>query len=915
MKVFKRDGSSEAVYFDKISARIRKLAGSLSTKLAVVDVARITTMVVAGMHDGIATSKIDELAAEACVSLLSEHPEYGALAVRILMSNWQKNTSDDVLQTYERLESILDPDFMQTVRLHASEFQAMVDYKKDYDFDYFAIKTLEKIYCLKCKDGTLVERPQHMYLRVAIALHGNDFKKVKETYKLLSQHKFTHASPTLFNAGLKVQQLASCFLSGTYDSLDDITKSWKQIANISKLGGGIGTHVHSIRSKGAPITSTNGSSDGLIPMLRCVNSIVQYINQSGKRKGSLAAYLSPHHPDVMQFLELRRPGGDDMLRCRDIFLAMWVPDLFMKRVEADADWSFFDPFLAPGLDDVWGEAYEQLYTRYEADGKAKATVKAREVWTAIMRSQIETGTPYMLSADACNAKSNQQHLGTIKSSNLCVAPETMLTVRSFSSDGSEQVFPVEIQTLKDKAVDVWNGKEWSSVTVRQTSAKADLIRVSVWCDTTKRQQILECTPHHKFYVKGRVFGYREVEAMNLMIGDALQPWKDPVTRRVIKQRVISVEYRSRESATYCFTEPKRHRAVFNGIMTGQCSEIIEYTSPEEISVCTLASISLPAFVKPNGTYDFAELAKVTKVVTRNLDKVIDINVYPVAEATVSNFKHRPVGIGVQGLADTYVLLRMPFDSQDARELNTKIFATMYYAALEASAELAAEHGPHPSFAGCPASQGRLQFDLWGVEPHADYDWQGLKAKIQKHGLRNSLLIAQMPTASTSQLLGNNESIEPFTSLLFARRTLAGEFVLINRYLVDDLMQQGLWTPEMKDAIVANNGSIQNIHEIPASLRELYKTAWDMSMKAVIDQSADRGPYVCQSQSLNLFMATPTPEKLTSALFYGWKRGLKTLSYYIRSKPASQAKKITLTNTGVQKKNECADESKCLMCSG
>lgn len=1213
MRVLKRDNTHEEVAFDKISARLRKLTGG---KLPHVDLAKITSLVVTNMHDGISTSKIDELAADACVSLLTEHPEYGTLGARILVSNWHKNTSDSVLDTYEQLASVLSEEFMDTVRTHAADFQAMIDYKRDYDFDFFAIKTLEKIYCGRV-DGVLVERPQHMYLRVAIALHGTDLKKVKETYTLMSKKKFTHASPTLFNAGLKVQQMSSCYLHHCGDSLAEICDSWRDIASISKLGGGIGVHVHHVRSKGAPIISTNGTSDGLIPMLRVMNSVVSYVNQcfvpetpvyslnkgvvrmdqvgegdrlltkdgtfkrvnevftravesepmitfvpegglegitctkvhdifcmrddddtpgfrpagelkvgdrvgfpipteddvvdlpyfseelcrfygimlgesglmgkpyeygllldettqmdtldfvetlfekhdiqwwtgknktihsfrwassdylghspmlgieydmvwddamekrmdprflnlprakslallkgllestpgsnegegdefrfsgskalvmavrylclrlgmltrvdtsmhnvlripkapiaqesgsmlympivdikhssytgevydfnmesnhnyttdgglvhnSGRRKGSMAVYLSPHHPDVMDFLELRRPGGDDMLRTRDLFLAMWIPDLFMKRVETDGEWSFFDPFLTPGLDDVYGDAYEALFEQYETEGKARKTVKARDVWNAILRSQMETGTPYMLYKDACNAKSNQKNLGTIKCSNLCVAPETMVLTK----EGY-----VRIEDVKDKEVEVWNGIEWSTTTVRQTNESSELLRIlfSNGCS-------LECTPYHTFYLQP---GCEKKEAQDLVVGDTLIPWKlpgvDPPASKSVQ--VLRVERTGRVDRTFCFTEPKRGMGVFNGVLTGNCSEIVEYTSPDETSVCNLASISLPAFVKADGTFDFAELLKVAKVVAKNLDRVIDINVYPIPQAKTSNLRHRPIGIGAQGLADVFVLSKVPFDSAEARALNTKIFATMYYAAIEASTELAADHGPYESYKDSPASQGLLQYDLWNVDPHPDYDWGALKRKLSKHGLRNSLSIAIMPTASTAQVFGNNESVEPFTSLLYTRRTLAGEFVVVNKYLVDDLVRLELWSDDLTNEIISKNGSIQTIPSIPQEIKDLYKTAWDLSQKSLIDQAADRGPYVCQSQSLNLFVGEPTFPKLTSMHFYAWRRGLKTGMYYLRSKPASSAKKITLSSSSASLPSDTTTD--CLMCS-
>lgn len=760
MKVIKRNGDAEAVSFDKISARLRMLT---QNKLCGVDIGRLTSLVIPSMHDGISTSKIDDLSADIAITLASEHPDYGTLASRIMVSNWHKETSESILETFESMQQALDPAFLERVRVHATELQSMIDYKRDYDFDFFGLSTFQAIYCTKI-NGKLIERPQHVYLRTALALCGGgddgDIKRVKETYNAMSRKKFTHASPTLFNSGMRISQLASCYLMGTEDSLNSIFRAFGDVAQISKLGGGIGLHVHAVRAKGALIQSTNGHSDGIIPMLRCANAIISYVNQSGRRKGSMAIYLQPDHADVMSFLELRRPGGDEETRCRDLFLAMWVPDLFMRRVEAGENWSLFCPGKCPGLSDVYGEEYDCLYEKYESEGKASRTLPAREVFNAILRSQIETGTPYMLYKDSCNAKSNQKNLGTIKCSNLC-------------------------------------------------------------------------------------------------------------------------------------------------------AEIVEFTGGDnngEIAVCNLASISLPSFVKNGASFDFKELHSTVKLVARNLDTVIDCNNYPVETAKSSNFLHRPVGIGVQGLADTYILMKYPFDSEEAARLNVQIFAVMYHAALEASTELAKLHGPYETFQGSPASRGQLQYDLWGVEPDVStgiLDWGALKAKIKRHGLRNSLSIACMPTASTAQLFGNVESIEPPTSFLYTRRTLAGEFVVINKYLQRDLLELGLWTSQLKDLIVTNHG-ISEIHAIPEDLRKLYKTAYELSQRVIIDQAAGRAPYVCQSQSMNLFMADVSFAKLGSAHFYAWKRGLKTGMYYLRTRPVAKAKAITMGSK--------EEEESCVMCS-
>lgn len=775
MRVVKRSGAFEEVNFEKITERIKKLCWNLTA----VDPSLIVRHVASSIVDGISTEAIDHLTAEIAISMDSEHPDYGKLAARIAMSNIHKKTSESILETFEKMESVVSSTFLATVRAHADDLQDMVQYNRDYEFDYFGIKTLERMYCTKI-DNELIERPQHMYLRVAVALCGQEgVDRIRETYELLSRKFFTHASPTLFNAGMKVQQLASCYLDSSDDSLDGIFACFHRCARISKYGGGLGVNVSSVRSKGAPIASTNGHSDGIIPMLKVANSVASYVNQGGKRKGSMAVYVEPHHPDIFDFLNLRRPGGDEDLRCRDLFLAVWVSDLFMKRVEAGAQWSLMDPSKCPGLDEVYGEEFERLYERYESEGKAEKVIDAREVWNAILRAQIESGVPYILSKDACNTKSNQKNVGTIKNSNLC-------------------------------------------------------------------------------------------------------------------------------------------------------AEIVEYSSPgKEVAVCTLASIGLPAFVK-HGAFDFKELHRVVKVVAKNLDRVIDLNHYPIDEAKTSNFRHRPIGIGIQGLADTFIKLRMPFDSKAALELNEQILATMYHAAIEASTELASVYGPYASYDGSPASQGLLQYDLWGVAPcpvNGLLDWDALKRRVHRYGLRNSLSIALMPTASTAQLLGNSEAAEPVTSFFYVRRTLAGEYACIHRYLLRDLVQRGLWNKAIKDALIRDGGSVQNIPDIPDDLKAIYKTSWDLKQRVIIDQAAARGPYVCQSQSMNLFIAAPTFAKLTAMHLYSWKKGLKTINYYLRSKPASRAAQVTVESYTPSVSSPSAsslpslvsssddDEEACIHCSG
>lgn len=1459
MQVTKRGGAMEPVRFDKITQRLQNLR-EMRPALEGVDVTRVAASVCASVQDGISTSRLDELAAEAAAALGTEHPGYAALAARVLVSNLQKNTSDSVLDTYERMAELLDPDFLRAAREHAAALQSFVDYDSDFEFDFFGFKTMEKMYLTRV-GGAVVERPQHMWLRVALALWKDDLARVRETYDHLRRKSFTHASPTLFNAGLKQQQCASCYLTGIHgDSIDGIFDALTKCARISKHGGGIGIHVSGVRGKGAPIRGTNGESDGLVPMLRVVNAVASYVNQcfapetkvytrdrgtrrvdeittedylctrdgtwqkvnevivndaedaevlrlsvkhaiepvtvtpvheilalrgqkimtnynvitrrleqgtaapefvpaadlvagdmmvfpipreevdvdetedhlrmygimlgdghlctgrkeagvtlgdrkeatmnfvrsfladrgvhawetpghgctqirwtmraaafdiprgelytgdnvkwvhprflnmparktaallrglletdgsvggeiyftsssarlveavrymclrlgiltagnvrdrvgeahdtplggqietkkvhyslriprhpvlwelgavtsgepsrdlrflrwndmlftriqsierarhtgplydfnmehnhnyltdvglvhnSGKRKGSIAVYIEPHHPDILDVLALKRNGGDEHLRARDLFFAVWVPDLFMRRVEAGGSWSLFDPAACPGLADVWGREYDELYERYEAEGRAARTLPAQDLWFEILRSQIETGTPYILFKDSANAKSNQQNLGTIKCSNLCVAGDT----RILTSTGYHP-----ISSLAGQRVRVWNGEAFSETTVLQTGADQELVTV-VFDDGTE----LRCTPYHKFYVETAsrpACSSRPVtlEASRLQEGDRLIKFdlptviagasdRDPrraytdgffcadgyvdraagqakisvhradkkaaladraafesvyeygdrttyklgsaadfckyavplnsspadklrwlegyldgdgsVVRndgieniqassvckeflndiRLMLQtlgvfstvtlarsagtsalpdgrggeaeyetkalwrlhvgstglralvslgfspsrlritggraahhethkytRVVCVERRGEREDTYCFNEPLRHAGVFEGVLTGQCSEIIEFTAPDEVAVCTLGSLSLPAFVS-DGKYDFEALMAATRVLARNLDRVIDVTYYPIEEARRSNLRHRPVGIGAQGLQDVFYALGLPFDSPEAAALNRQIFESVYFAAVETSCQLAREHGRYSTFEGSPAAAGRLQFDLWGVEPSMPYAWGRLKSDVMEHGLRNSLSVAPMPTASTANILGNVESTEPITSNMYSRRTLAGEFAVVNRWLVDDLMERGLWSREVKDAILARGGSVQGVPQIPEDLQRLYKTAWELSMKTVIDMAADRGAFVCQSQSTNLFVAEPTFKKLSSMHFYAWKRGLKTGVYYLRSRPAAQAVQVTLAPQHQPQQPQPQpqpDDTECLACGG
>lgn len=751
MFVKKRNGKKEAVKFDKITARVKKLVYGLDMDF--IDAIDVTKKVIEGVYDGVETTDLDNLAAETAASMTTKHPDYAILAARIAISNLHKETDKSFSATIEKLYNYVDPktgeaagligkDTYDIVMENADLLDSTIIYDRDYNFDYFGFKTLERSYLLKM-EGQVVERPQHMLMRVAVGIHGRDLEAAFETYHLMSEKWFIHATPTLFNAGTPKPQLSSCFLLTMQDdSIPGIFSTLKQCAEISQSAGGIGLSIHNIRATGSYIKGTNGTSNGIVPMLRVFNDTARYVDQGGgKRKGAFAIYIEPWHADVFEFLDLKKNHGKEENRARDLFFALWIPDLFMQRVKEGGDWSLFCPNEAPGLSDCWGPEFEKLYHKYEAEGRARKVVKAQELWFKVMESQIETGTPYMLYKDACNSKSNQQNLGTIRSSNLC-------------------------------------------------------------------------------------------------------------------------------------------------------TEIVEYTAPDEVAVCNLASIALNQFVK-NGKFDHDKLYEITKVVTRNLNKVIDVNYYPVPEAKKSNMRHRPIGIGVQGLADAFILMRYAFDSEEARALNREIFETIYFGAVEASVELAERDGVYETYAGSPASKGQLQFDMWGVEPSLRWDWYTLKAKMQKHGLRNSLLIAPMPTASTSQILGNNECFEPYTSNIYSRRVLSGEFVVVNKHLLKDLIALGLWDDNMKNMILASNGSIQGFEEVPQHIRELYKTAWEIKQKSVIEMAADRGAFICQSQSMNIFMQDANFAKLTSMHFYSWEKGLKTGMYYLRTKAAADAIKFTV----------------------
>ncbi|AOW09081.1 ribonucleoside-diphosphate reductase subunit alpha [Flavobacterium gilvum] len=791
MYVVKRDGHKEPVMFDKITERIKKLCYGLNE---LVDPVKVAMRVIEGLYDGVSTSELDNLAAETAASMTIAHPDYAQLAARIAISNLHSNTKKSFSETMDEMFHYINPrtgmespllatEVHKVIMENAEFLDSHIIYNRDFNYDYFGFKTLERSYLLKI-NGKIVERPQHMLMRVSVGIHLDDLKSVMETYDLMSKKYFTHATPTLFNAGTPKPQMSSCFLLAMQDdSIDGIYDTLKQTAKISQSAGGVGLSIHNVRATGSYIRGTNGTSNGIVPMLRVFNDTARYVDQGGgKRKGSFAVYIEPWHADIFDFLDLKKNTGKEEMRARDLFFAMWTSDLFMKRVQEDSTWTLMCPNECPGLYDVYGEEFEKLYISYEEKGKGRKTIKARELWEKILESQIETGTPYMLYKDAANRKSNQKNLGTIRSSNLC-------------------------------------------------------------------------------------------------------------------------------------------------------TEILEYTSSDEVAVCNLASISLPMFIE-NGAFNHQLLFDVTKRVTRNLNRVIDRNYYPVKEAENSNMRHRPVGLGVQGLADAFIMLRMPFTSDEAKKLNQEIFETLYFAACTASMEMAIEEGPYSTFQGSPMSNGEFQHNLWGLkdeELSGRWDWASLRKEVVKNGVRNSLLVAPMPTASTSQILGNNEAFEPYTSNIYTRRVLSGEFIVVNKHLLNDLVKLGLWNDDLKQEIMRHNGSVQNIDIIPQDLKELYKTVWEMSMKDIIDMSRQRGYFVDQSQSLNLFMQDANYSKLTSMHFYAWQSGLKTGMYYLRTKAAVDAIKFTLNNDKKEKevvptesidvedfkamllKAQAADPEDCEMC--
>ncbi|AYV78438.1 MAG: ribonucleoside diphosphate reductase large subunit [Edafosvirus sp.] len=1093
MEVIKRDGRHEKISFDKITQRLDVLCWGLNRVW--VDPIKIAMEVIKNIKNKITTEELDYLAADICATQISKHPDFNKLAARISVSNLHKTTDPNYANVISKLyhntdiegnhHPLVSKELFEIVIENKEKIQKEINYDRDYYFDYFGIRTLERSYLLRTRDinkkkyyeeekeGRIIERPQHLFMRVALGIHGNDLDKVFETYHYTSQLYFTHATPTLFNAGTPRPQNSSCYLLGMADSITGIFKTIGDIAQISKWAGGIGVHLTGIRAKNSVIRGTNGKSDGIIPLCLVLNKVGRYVNQGGKRNGSIAVYLEPYHADIFEFCELRKNTKDEDTKARDLFLALWIPDLFMKRVKENGKWSLMCPDQCPGLNTTYGEEFEQLYEKYEREGKYKRQVNAIDLWYHILDAQIETGVPYMAYKDSINHKSNQKNYGMIRSSNLCVDGDTMI----LTDDGHKP-----IKKLQNKNVNIWNGRQWSKVVVKKTGENQNLVKVNM-----SNGVELNCTPQHKFYIQGDYQVAEPIikEAQQLTKGDKIIKWELPDTisfknneefkypythgffcgdgttydnysktvkypklylygekkklldhiekqsytindscdrydvillkdirekfavpmHSTIKTRlrwlegyadadgtiarngtneslhigsiekdfllkvklllqtlgvdskitkshnegyrklpdsnkelkdyycqaswrllidsnalyhlgtigfapkrlkfkirkpqrkasqfvtIQSVKKGPQNVDTYCFTEEKRHMGVFNGILTGQCAEIMEYSDEKEYAVCTLASICLPKYIEMvNGKpqFNFAKLMKIAKIATYNLNKVIDVNYYPTPETKLSNFKHRPIGVGVQGLADVFNHFKCSFDSAEAKILNKKIFETIYFGCLQASNELAKKYGPYETFKGSPFSKGQLQFHLWGLKEEEllmNYDWKTLINDIMEYGTMNSLLTALMPTASTSQIMGNNESFEPHTSNLYVRSTLAGNFLVVNEQLVKDLIEANLWDEDMRKEIIIDNGSIQNIPRISTYLKNIYKTAFEIKQKDILIQAADRGPFVDQSQSMNLFSNEPDTDKLSSAHFYGWSSGLKTGMYYLRSQPA------------------------------
>lgn len=1024
MYVIKRSGLKENVQFDKITSRLQKLLyGGLDE---VIDPVLITQKICSRIYTGITTVELDNLASQICMSMITEHPNFGDLASRIVISNHQKNTKESMLDVvtelynnkdiHNELASLLNHEIVDIVTNNSEEIQNMIDMKRDYLLDYFGFKTLERSYLLKVNNGKskkIVERPQHLFMRVAIGIHGDDLANVKKTYDNMSLKKYTHATPTLFNASTNHSQLSSCFLINIEDSIEGIFKTYTDCGLISKWAGGIGVHISNIRSKGSYIRKTGGNSDGLVPLLRTFNSIARQFNQGGKRLGSFAMYLEVHHADIFEFLEAKKNHGAEEERARDLFYALWVCDLFMSRVEKNGDWYLMDPNESYGLNEVYGEEYDALYNRYVDEGKYKKKIKARELWEAIIGSQVETGTPYICYKDHVNRKSNQKNIGVIKSSNLCVSGDTQIQVRKGN---------VPIVNLVDQEVEVWNGKQFSKTTIRKTGENQKLLKI-----TFSNSVELKCTEYHKFYIQenGSEVMY---EAHNLKTGMYIIPYerwstdgKNKLTFRDIY--VTKIEECIEKEDTYCFNEPLEHKGIFNGIITGQCAEINEVSNEDETSVCNLGSICLPQVleyadfrdsdklsrwknelspeqtqlasyyenselkiytspdcdyckllkvllndcgldyteidkdeaenlriytnsepfetipqlfsvknsdVKHLGGYDnnwsvlspkinYNKLSELAYELTVNLNKVIDRNYYPTERTKRSNMRHRPIGLGVQGLADVFMILKLPFTSDEARKINKELFETIYYGSMSASIDMAEIDGPYSSFADSPLSKGQFQFNLWDIkdeELSRRWNWETLREKMMRTGTRNSLNIALMPTASTASIFGNIESFEAITSNLYTRNVLSGVFTMINKYLVKDLISLEVWDQDTKDRLLFNKGSVQNIRKLPKFLREVYKTSFEIDQKLIIKMSAERGAFVCQSQSLNLFFDKPSFKELTACHFYGWKNGLKTGSYYIRTKSALSGQNFGLDpNKEKMLKDEkiVEEDEGCLSC--
>ncbi len=1103
MQVTKRNGTVETMSFDKITKRIDQLC-KMNPKLDSVDSISISKDTINGIYNGITTAEIDMLSASICASRLHQHPQFNKLAARICISNLHKQVNQSYSSLVKELHSnqLVSNEYLNFVLEHVEHLEHILDFHRDYLFDFFGFKTIERSYLLKVKTNNdtfkILERPQHMWLRTAIQIHGlheelqNDKQKVlhkiKETYDIMSKLKATHATPTLFNSCTRYNQLSSCFLMSTEDNLTDIFSMISNVAQVSKLAGGIGIALSDLRAKGSLIRSTHGLSEGIIPCCKVLESVARYVTQSGKRLGSIAIYMEPWHADIQDFIELRKNTGDENLRARDIFLALWVPDLFMKRIHENGVWSLMCPMECPGLTESHSEEFEKKYLEYESQGKFKRQIQAVELWEQILSMQIETGMPYLSFKDTANRRSNQQNLGTIKSSNLCVSGDTVIL-----TDKGQ----LPIQDLVNQTVSVWNGEEFSSVEVKLTNSEAELLQVELNNGVT-----IKCTPYHKFpivtkyqaYNKGRDIKFILKDAKDLQVSDKLLKYelpiiegdstydmkypythgafcgdgtyegkykdvpritlygdkidkikphldcrysrnynekqncqdvmlpedidkkfvvphelstiscklkwlaglsdtdgtiskngfnlslmlssihKDFLLKIKLMLQTISVDSRINDMrlkeirklpdgkgghadfvcqpayrliiscsdlgklidlgfetyrldiskyvngnraakhfiqvksiqplegkhSTYCFTEPKRNLGMFNGVLLGNCNEIVQYSDKTEYGVCNLASISLSSFVNlESKEYDFKGLLKVAKIMTENLDKIIDVNHYPIEQTSKSNFKHRPIGLGVQGLADVYNLMGISFESEQAEELNKKIFATIYYGALTKSMERSQLYGKYQTFDGSPFSSGKVQFDLgYSVEPETVgglLDWNTLKLKIKKHGTRNSLLTTCMPTASTSQILKNNECIEPFTSNVFVRKTLAGEYIVVNEHLINECIKLGIWNKELYHKILNNNGSVQDIAEIPEQMKQIYKTAYEIKMSAVLRQAVGRAPYIDQSQSMNLFQSMPDFSKLHSSHFYSWRNGLKTGMYYLRTKPIVNAIKFGITD--------------------